>query len=123
MATSFFIIGSISGFLAVAFGAFAAHALKSRLDPDLLAIFETGVRYHFYHTLALFLAAWALQKFQYALFGAAAWSFVAGIVIFSGSLYVLSLTGLRWLGVITPFGGLAFLAGWLLLAVGFWKNL
>lgn len=104
-------LGSGCMFLAVALGAFAAHALKTKLQPDLFAIFEVGVRYHVYHALALFAVAWlaSLEK-KYA--GTAGILFTVGIVIFSGSLYLLALTGQRWLGAITPIGGLAFLAGW-----------
>jgi uncharacterized membrane protein YgdD (TMEM256/DUF423 family) len=97
--------------LAVGFGAFGAHALKSRLDPGMLAIFETGVRYQAYHALGLLLLA-ALRGP-----GKAAWCFTAGIVVFSGSLYVLALTGVRKWGAVTPVGGLLFLAGWLLVLV------
>jgi len=96
-------------FLAVALGAFGAHALKARLSPDMLAIFETGVRYQVYHALALLLLA--------ALHGPskAAWCFTAGIALFSGSLYLLALTGVRKWGAVTPIGGILFLAGWLII--------
>lgn len=97
--------------LDVALGAFGAHALKGRLSPEALAVFETGVRYQAYHALALLLLA-ALRGPDRA-----AWCFVGGIVLFSGSLYALALTGVRWLGAVTPLGGLLFLAGWLLLAL------
>jgi uncharacterized membrane protein YgdD (TMEM256/DUF423 family) len=107
-----------SGFLGVAFGAFAAHSLKATLAPDLLAVFETGVRYQMYHAFALFAAAWGFSRWQARTFSIAGGLFVAGIVIFSGSLYLLAFTGIRWLGAITPLGGLAFLAGWLCLAWG-----
>src|SRR5919197_5882437 len=112
----FFVLGAISGFIAVALGAFAAHGLKARLDATMLATFETGVRYHMYHALALLAVAWAQTRWPGAWTLAAGWLFVAGIVVFSGSLYALSLSGVRWLGAITPLGGLAFLAGWLCLA-------
>lgn len=95
-------------FLAVGLGAFGAHALKSRLEPDMLAIFETGVRYQVYHALALLLLA-ALRGPNKA-----AWCFTAGIVLFSGSLYILALTGVRRWGAVTPIGGVLFLAGWLI---------
>lgn len=95
-------------FLAVGLGAFGAHALKQRLEPDMLAVFETGVRYQVYHALALLLLA-ALRGPHKA-----AWCFTAGVVVFSGSLYALALTGVRKWGAITPIGGLLFLAGWLL---------
>jgi uncharacterized membrane protein YgdD (TMEM256/DUF423 family) len=117
----FLIAGSISAFCAVALGAFAAHALKDRLSPEMLNIFEVAVRYHMYHSLALIAAAWACHRWPGGSIPVAGWLFLAGILIFSGSLYILSLTGLRWLGAITPVGGLAFLLGWLLLAWGAWR--
>jgi len=95
--------------------------LKSRLDPTLLATFETGVRYHMYHALALLAVGWACTRWPGTAANASGWLFVAGTVLFSGSLYALSLTGVRWLGAITPFGGAAFLAGWLCLAWAAWK--
>ena len=107
---------ALAGFLGVALGAFAAHGLKNTIPPPMLATFETGVRYQMYHAFALFAAAWGLARWQGRAFVLAAWLFVAGIVVFSGSLYLLALTGARWLGVVTPLGGLAFLAGWLCLA-------
>jgi len=112
----FFAIGALSGFIGVALGAFGAHALKNRLDPDLLAAFEVGVRYQMYHAFALLAVGWAQTRWAGKLLTASGWLFVAGTVIFSGSLYALSLTGLRWLGAVTPVGGLALLAGWLCLA-------
>ena len=118
----FFLIGALSAFVGVAAGAFGAHGLKSRLSEDLLAVFETGVRYQMYHAFALFAAAWASARWPGALTSASGWLFLAGTVIFSGSLYALSLTGQRWLGAITPLGGLAFLAGWLCLAAACWRN-
>lgn len=118
----FFGLGSASGFVAVALGAFAAHALKSRLAPDLLAVFEVGVRYQMYHALALLAVAWASTQWPGPWVNAGGWLFVAGTVIFSGSLYALSLTGERWLGAITPIGGLALLAGWACLAWAAWRT-
>ncbi len=117
----FAVLGALSGFIAVALGAFGAHALKARLPADLLAIFETGVRYQLYHAFALIAVAWALHTGGQGAARAAGWCFVAGTLIFSGSLYALALSGLRALGAITPLGGLAFLAGWLLLAWSFWR--
>ena len=108
-------IGSVLMFLAVALGAFGAHGLKERVSPEMLTIFETGVRYHFYHALGLFAVAWVADKNPESLANAAGWALVGGIFVFSGSLYILSLTGIRWLGAITPIGGLAFLVGWVLL--------
>jgi uncharacterized membrane protein YgdD (TMEM256/DUF423 family) len=111
----FFSWGSLSGFLAIAAGAFGAHALRARLAPASLAIFETAVRYQMYHALALLAAAWASTRWPGALPQWAGWLFVAGTVLFSGSLYLLALTGVRWLGAVTPLGGIAFLAGWICL--------
>jgi uncharacterized membrane protein YgdD (TMEM256/DUF423 family) len=108
----FFSLGAVSALVAVALGAFAAHGLKARLAPDLLAVFETGVRYQMYHALALLAAAWACAKWPGAAASAGGWLFVAGTLLFSGSLYALSLGGPRWLGPVTPLGGAAFLAGW-----------
>ena len=122
MAKTFFILASLSAFAAVALGAFAAHALKQKLTLEMFSIFEVGVRYHVYHTLGLFIIAWATTHFTSANLAPAGWLFVAGIVIFSGSLYALSLTEMRWLGAITPIGGLCFLAGWLWAAWSVWKS-
>jgi uncharacterized membrane protein YgdD (TMEM256/DUF423 family) len=113
-----YIGAAAAGFLGVALGAFAAHGLKASLSPDLLAAFETGVRYQMYHAFGLFAAAWGFARWQARAFAVAGWLFVAGIVIFSGSLYLLALTGVRAWGAVTPIGGLAFLAGWLCLAWG-----
>lgn len=117
----FFALGCVSGFLGVGLGAFAAHGLKARLAPDLLAVFETGVRYQMFHALALLAAGWACARWPGAATTASGWLFVAGTLVFSGSLYALALTGTRWLGAITPLGGVALLAGWLCLAWGAWK--
>ena len=114
----FYICAGIAGFMGVALGAFATHGLKTRLAPDMLAVFETAARYQMYHVFALCAAAWGWARWQHRIFAVAGWMFVTGIAIFSGSLYVLALTGVKWLGAITPFGGLAFLTGWLCLAVG-----
>ncbi len=102
----------------MAAGAFGAHALRARLDPSALAIFETAARYQMYHALALLAVAWAMSRWPSSMLHAAGWLFLAGIVLFSGSLYALALTGVRGLGAITPLGGVAFLAGWLCLALG-----
>jgi uncharacterized membrane protein YgdD (TMEM256/DUF423 family) len=112
-------LGALLGFLAVALGAFGAHALRSRVPPALVETFETGVRYQMYHALALLACAWALDRHTGGAAGwaaAAAWLFLAGSVLFCGSLYVLTLSGARWWGAVTPLGGLAFLAGWACLA-------
>jgi uncharacterized membrane protein YgdD (TMEM256/DUF423 family) len=118
----FFLLGAIGAFLAVAAGAFGAHGLKARLSAEMLNTFEVAVRYHFYHALALFVAAWACTRWPGTATTAAGWLFIIGAVIFSGSLYALALSGVRWLGAITPFGGLAFLAGWLCLAWAAWQK-
>ena len=118
----FFTLGSLSGFLGVALGAFAAHALKRRVDAELLAIFETGVRYQMYHAFALLAVAWACTRWPGTVLKVSGWLFVAGTMIFSGSLYALSLSGIRWLGAITPIGGLALLTGWLCLAWTAWRR-
>jgi uncharacterized membrane protein YgdD (TMEM256/DUF423 family) len=108
----FFALGAASALISVSAGAFGAHALRARLTPDLLAVFETAARYQMYHALGLFAVAWAVARWPGPWAGRAGWLFVAGTLIFSGSLYALALTGIRWLGAVTPFGGLAFLAGW-----------
>lgn len=117
MERRFLMLGALSGFIGVAAGAFGAHALRMRLSADLLAVFETGARYQMYHALALVATAWASTRLPGALTTAAGWCFVAGTVLFSGSLYALALTGVRAWGAVTPLGGVAFLAGWLCLAL------
>jgi uncharacterized membrane protein YgdD (TMEM256/DUF423 family) len=112
----FFALGALSALVAVAAGAFGAHALRGRLVPDMQGVFEIGARYHMYHALALLAAAWAVGRWPGGPAVAAGWLFVAGTLIFSGSLYLLALTGQRWLGAITPLGGLAFILGWAALA-------
>jgi uncharacterized membrane protein YgdD (TMEM256/DUF423 family) len=107
-------LGALFGGVAVALGAFGAHALRSRLEPRDLEIFETGVRYQMYHAVALLAAAWLLDK-GIAQAGGAAWGFTFGTLIFSGSLYVMVFTGQRWLGAVTPIGGVAFIVGWVFL--------
>jgi uncharacterized membrane protein YgdD (TMEM256/DUF423 family) len=116
------ILGAASAFLSVAAGAFGAHALRARLAPDLLTIFETGARYHMYHSLGLIAIGLLSQLRPSPLLNGAGWAMTAGIVLFSGSLYALALSGVRVLGAITPFGGLGFLAGWLLFAVAAWRQ-
>jgi uncharacterized membrane protein YgdD (TMEM256/DUF423 family) len=115
MGTLFFRIGAVSAGMAVAFGAFGAHALRMMVTPEMLAVFETGVRYQMYHALALVAIGLGFARLQGRTAAAAAWLFVAGTVLFSGSLYTLTLTGTRWWGAVTPLGGVAFLAGWALL--------
>lgn len=118
MPNLFIAVGSVAAALAVVLGAFGAHALKGRLAPDLLAVYHTAVQYHFYHALGLILIGLAAGQIAgSAWLKAAGWTMLAGIVLFSGSLYGLAVTGQRALGAITPVGGLAFIAGWLLFAV------
>jgi uncharacterized membrane protein YgdD (TMEM256/DUF423 family) len=111
----FFRLGALLAGLGVALGAFGAHGLKERVSPDLLAVFETGVRYQMYHALALLGLSLAWTRWSTAHLTAAGYLFLAGIVLFSGSLYLLTLTGTRWWGAVTPLGGVAFLAGWIAL--------
>jgi len=115
-------LGALSALIAVALGAFAAHGLKARLSPELLAVFETGVRYQMYHALALLAVAWACGRWPGPAVVFAGWLFVVGTLIFSGSLYLLSVGAPRWLGAITPVGGLAFIGGWLALAWAAWTT-
>ena len=112
----FFVLGSIAALVAVALGAFGAHGLRTRLSAEMLNVFEIGVRYHLVHALALLAVAWASARWPGGGVTASGWLFCAGILIFSGSLYLLSLTGQRWLGAVTPIGGVAFLLGWAALA-------
>lgn len=108
--------------LAVTFGAFGAHALKGRLDDYALGVFQTAVQYHFYHSLALLaVGILALSQTHSGLLRSSGWLFMLGIILFSGSLYGLSLTGIKWLGAVTPLGGIAFIAGWVCLATAAWK--
>lgn len=115
-------LGSAYGFLAVALGAFGAHALKARLSPEMLGIWRTGVDYHFYHALALLLLGLLARQAPSAALNAAGVCFAAGVLLFSGSLYALALSELRVLGAITPAGGLLFLTGWLLLGYAALKD-
>lgn len=117
-------LGALSGCLAVGAGAFGAHALRDRLSTDMLSVFQTGVSYQMYHALALLAVGVLLGRFSIdgsAWLTASGWLFVLGTLLFSGSLYSLSLSGITWLGAITPLGGVAFLVGWLALAVGIWR--
>jgi uncharacterized membrane protein YgdD (TMEM256/DUF423 family) len=122
MDRAFFSVGAVLGALGVAAGAFGAHGLKGRLTPEMLAVFETGVRYHLIHALALLAVAWAVTRWSSRAIGVAGWLFVVGIVLFSGSVYVLTLSGIRGFGAITPIGGVAFIVGWLCLAWGSWRG-
>ncbi len=117
------VLGALGGFLSVMLGAFAAHGLRSRLAPEMLAVFQTGVQYQFFHSLALLVTG--LLAVQLGESAGLRWSgvlFLAGILLFSGSLYVLALSGVKWLGAVTPFGGTCFLAGWLVLAISLWRH-
>lgn len=114
----FFSLGSASALLAVGAGAFGAHGLRARVTPDLLAVFETAARYQMYHALALLAVAWATTRWPGPWPARAGWLFLIGTFLFSGSLYTLALSGVRWLGAITPLGGAAFLAGWACLVLG-----
>ncbi|MBE7170009.1 MAG: DUF423 domain-containing protein [Williamsia sp.] len=128
MHKSFLLIAAVLGAISVALGAFGAHGLKKILPPESILTFETGVRYQFYHTFALLAVAILFDKVQGRFLLWSGYSFLAGIILFSGSLYALAFiqesgnVGLRKLGIITPFGGLFFIAGWLLLAAAVWKN-
>src|SRR5215217_241203 len=110
-------VGALMGFVGVGLGAFGAHGLRGRLSPEMLAVFETGVRYQMYHALALLATAALMTRADGRAVLVAGWSFTAGILIFSGSLYALALTGVTTLGAVTPLGGLAFLIGWIALAI------
>ena len=123
MAKTFLLLGCLFSFLGVAFGAFGAHALKQKLAPEMLQVFETGVRYQMYHALALFVVAWMIHSMNIGAAAASGWCFTTGIVLFSGSLYALALSGTTWLGAVTPFGGLSFLVGWFMLAWNAWKGI
>lgn len=119
--TRFFLaMGALTAGLAVILGAFGAHTLETRVTAERLAVFETGVRYQMYHAIALLVLAWAAQQWPSWQITAAGYLFIAGMIIFSGSLYLLVITDTAWLGAITPIGGLSFIVGWALL---FWAAL
>jgi uncharacterized membrane protein YgdD (TMEM256/DUF423 family) len=124
MEKTFVIIGSCIMCIGVAAGAFGAHGLSAYFDthPDLKQTYDTAVRYHLIHGLAIFAAAWLAGLWPGTLTKIAGYSFLAGIFLFSGSLYLLSLTGIRWLGAVTPLGGVAFIVGWALLAIAAWRS-
>jgi uncharacterized membrane protein YgdD (TMEM256/DUF423 family) len=122
MARWFTVLGALSAFIAVAGGAFGAHALKARLTPELLAIFEAAARYQMFHALALLAVAWACTRWPGRATLVSGWCFVAGTLIFCGSLYTLALTGMRTFGAVTPLGGVLFLVGWMLLAWAVWRS-
>ena len=124
MDRTFIILGSIAAFLGVGAGAFGAHGLRLFFEthPGAQSTYQTAVSYHMYHALALLAVAWAGTRWTNPLIAWAGYLFVLGILLFSGSLYALSLFSARWLGAVTPFGGVAFLGGWALLAVGAWRG-
>jgi uncharacterized membrane protein YgdD (TMEM256/DUF423 family) len=124
MDRTFFMIGSILSGIAVATGAFGAHGLKNLVSAQALETWDKAVRYQMYHGLALLVLAWALTHWpeQAKLLGIGGWLFLAGTILFSGSLYVLVLSGVKWLGAITPLGGVAFVAGWLYLVIAAWRG-
>ena len=115
---SWFAAGAVLAGLGVGLGAFGAHGLKARVSPEMLAVFETAVRYQMYHALGLLAVGWAATRWPGVWIQTSGWLFVAGIAVFSGSLYIMTFTGARWLGAITPIGGLAFIVGWVALAAG-----
>ncbi len=121
-AQRFLTLGSILAGLGVAAGAFGAHALKDILDPPMLQVFETATRYVMYHAFGLCIVSWAIDRYPEQRLEKSGWLFLIGILLFSGSLYVVSLAGIRWMGAVTPIGGLAFMTGWLLLAWGVWRD-
>ena len=120
----FFLIGSILGGIAVSIGAFSAHGLKEFVSTELLTTWDKAVRYQMYHALAIIAVAWAINTWpaQSKLLGVGGWLFFVGIVLFSGSLYILVLSGIRQLGAVTPIGGVAFVAGWLCLILAVWRK-
>jgi len=121
-AQRFLVLGSILAGLGVAAGAFGAHALKDILDLPMLQVFETATRYVMYHAFGLCIVSWAIDRYPEQRLEKSGWLFLIGILLFSGSLYVVSLAGIRWMGAVTPIGGLAFMTGWLLLAWGVWRD-
>ena len=118
MTAGWFAAGAVAAGVGVALGAFGAHGLRTRVSAELLVVFETGVCYQMYHAFALLAVGWAASRWSSGLIPTSGWLFLAGILVFSGSLYLMTFTGARWLGAITPLGGLCFILGWLLLAVG-----
>jgi uncharacterized membrane protein YgdD (TMEM256/DUF423 family) len=120
---TFLVLGSLSAMIAVALGAFGAHGLRQWVTVELVAVYQTAVQYHFYHALGLLaVGILALQLPESGALRWAGWLMLAGTVLFSGSLYLLALTGLHWLGAITPLGGTAFIGAWLLLALAVWRK-
>ncbi len=122
MRSGFLLLAALSGFMAVALGAFGAHGLKNVASAEMIAIFNLGVEYQFYHTFALIAVAFAGHWLKSRLLDWAGYLFMLGIVLFSGSLYLYALLGTKWTGPVTPLGGVCFLLGWLFIAVAVWKN-
>ncbi len=122
MSRTFFTVGASFALLSVGAGALGAHAMRDRLAPDLLAAWETGARYGLYHGMALLVLALAMSRWPGSLWTTSGWLFVAGSLLFSGSLFTLTLTGVRWLGAITPIGGACLLLGWLAAVAAAWRN-
>lgn len=122
MSSTWFGMGAVAAAIGVGLGAFGAHGLKARVSPEMLAVFETGVRYHLIHALGLLSVGWAAGRWPGPSTQAAGFLMIIGIILFSGSLYLMTLTGIRWLGAITPLGGLAFIAAWVSLAVSAFRS-
>ena len=117
----FVCLGGLFAATSVAAGAFGAHALKSILDPSMLAVYETAARYQMYHALGLFVVAWLVRETEDSLAVKAGWLFCIGTLLFSGSLYMVALGGIKWMGALTPVGGVSFMGGWTCLAVTAWR--
>ena len=123
MSKLFLILGSINAATAVTMGAFGAHSLKTKISQDMLSVFQTAVQYHFYHSLGLLIIGLLTIYFKPEKYlKIAGWIMFIGIILFSGSLYILSTTGTRWLGIITPVGGIAFIISWIYIAIAVWKR-
>lgn len=122
MRSGWLVVGALAGAAGVALGAFGAHGLKARVSAEMLAVYETGVRYQMYHALALVAVGLAAGRFAAGWLTLAGWLFLCGIAVFSGTLYAMTFTGARWLGAITPLGGLSLIAGWLALALAAWRG-
>lgn len=119
----FLILGGINAALVVMLGAFGAHGLKARISADMLAVYQTGVHYHLFHALGLLAVGLVASQIADSVWLKwSGWLMLLGIILFSGSLYVLSVSGLRWLGMVTPFGGLAFIAAWIVFVIAIAKS-
>lgn len=118
----FLVLGTVFAASGVAAGAFGAHALKSLLDTSMLQVFDTATRYQMYHAFGLCIVSWAIERYPQQRLEKAGWLFTIGILLFSGSLYVVSLGGIKWMGAVTPIGGLAFFAGWIFLGWRIWRD-